>query len=701
MSPRTRAALALSLLSACAPGTASAPDGGEAPADAAVDRAPVYDGAVDEVDAAPPDAPTDGGVLARHWPRSAAELRAAVGDRGSWTAAWQLDEASGWPADDLGPGALVPAGAVAYAQPGAWPEDRALGLAGDGAAVADPDPVALDRSRSLALLISLAVEPAPNGRAVVSKRGADGVGATLLAVDPATGHLSATLFDGARAVTARLPIDHRGTGFHDVLVTLDRVTATLRISSDLGRGPTVDLSTLGELSTSAPFTLGADADGPAAGQRVAFAALADAELAVLATAGDDALYRLRRFTERPAPIIRPPAGFPWVPPWPIRRERRGVYTIDLDPRDLQVATTADVWIAPTGDDAAAGTQAAPRRSVHAALAGMTAPTTIHLAPGVYDADAGWYGVSPAFDVNLIAEGGRAVLTSADLELAWQPSAAGAGVYEAHPPATPYALIDDRVAGVDPWLTAVGSLAEVVTTPGSWTASGGVVTVHTRDGRPPDRVVRAMPAATLNAIVDDPARTIYLEGIDLEGGYKALHVLRAHRLVLVDTALRYGATEGLSVLSTDEVLAFRARAEANAWDGMAYTTTAHVLEVDCVGRDNGRDGSNIDNGSTVHSGGTVIRLGGDYRDNLGPNVADVQGAWSWNLGTVAGGNRATQATQRVNFYIDGQLWLRDARALDATGDRTTDLASGPGAGLHLHDTDWATIAGPGTLDSRAE
>ena len=50
--------------------------------------------------------------------------------------------------------------------------------------------------------------------------------------------------------------------------------------------------------------------------------------------------------------------------------------------------------------------------------------------GTYDADAGWYGVNPAFDVNLIAEGGRARVTSADVDLTWQPSAAGPDVYEA-------------------------------------------------------------------------------------------------------------------------------------------------------------------------------------------------------------------------------------------------------------------------------
>jgi hypothetical protein len=390
---------------------------------------------------------------------------------------------------------------------------------------------------------------------------------------------------------------------------------------------------------------------------------------------------------------------PWALPWPIRRERRGDFAIDVDPLALPLTTTADLWIAPTGRDASPGTMTMPKRSLHAALAAMTAPTTIHIAAGTYDLDHGWWGTSPPYDVNLLAEGGRARFTIADADLVWRASAAGPGVYEATFAATPYAVIDDRVAGVDPWLRAAASVAEVAATAGSWFAAAGVVTVHPRDGQPPDARVQVMPSAVLNGVIDDPARRVYLRGLDLEGGYKALQVRRARSLIVVDTSFRYGAGEGLSVESTGEVLAFRATAAANNWDGLAYTTTPHVLEVDCVGVDNGRNGSNINNGSTVHNGGTVVRLGGDYRDNQGPNVADVQGAWSWNLGTVAAGTRATSSTQRVNFYIEGELWLREGSAVDQAAASTTDLVAAPGASLHVFDSPYATTSG--TVDDRAE
>jgi hypothetical protein len=227
-----------------------------------------------------------------------------------------------------------------------------------------------------------------------------------------------------------------------------------------------------------------------------------------------------------------------------------------------------------------------------------------------------------------------------------------------------------------------------------------VIVHTRDGLPPVKL-SVMPYATLNAVVDDPGRAVYLEGLDLEGGYKALRVNRARRVILVDTALRYGAGEGLSAIDTGEVLAFRAVAEANGWDGLAYSSTPHVLEVDCVGRDNGRSGTDLDNGSTVHSGGTVVRVGGVYRGNAGPNVADVQGARSWSLGSSAGGNRAAASYQRVNYFIDGRMWLREVSARDLAADATMDLVAWTGAVIHAHDTDRDTVGGAGAIDALAE
>ncbi|HVV87186.1 MAG TPA: DUF1565 domain-containing protein [Kofleriaceae bacterium] len=693
--------LAAATLAACNPGGSVTDDA--TPVDPPPDAAPPsIDGQVLEVDAAPAiDAQEPDGPAARTWPRTAAELRAALGDRGVWTSAWQLDETEGRAVDELGMSALMSMGSVAYQQPGAWADDRAVGFdSSDDGLVAALPPFELVRDRSVAALFSIRLGDAGAGTTIAARRGNDG-GVILLAVDPSTGHLSAELGDGVHTALVELPIDHRDGAFHDVLVVVDRQAQVLRIVSDLGRSPATSIATIGDAVTTAPFALGATRGNGAADVQIAFAAVATDDVGALTTGADDALRALRTATERKAPIVRPPAGLPWTPPWPIRRDHRGAFSIDVDPHDLRLVTTAHLWISPAGSDAADGSASTPMRSLHAALSAMTGPTTIHVAPGTYGADAGWYGVNPPYDVNIIAEGGRARLTTADVDLAWVPSAAGAGVYQATAAAAPYTVVDSGIAGSEPWLLHVATAADVAATPGSWTADGALVTVHTRDGRVPDAWVEALPAATLNGYIDDPARSVYLEGLDLEGGYKALHVNHAHELILVDTAFRYGAGEGLSVLDTDEVYAFHAVAEANNADGLAYSWVDHILEVDCAGTDNGRDNSDIDNGSTVHTGGTVVRVGGVYRSNGGPNVADVQGSSTWNLGTVAGANHAITQTQRVNFYTDGVLWLREGNALDAPVDHTIDLVPAGGGTMHLYDSDRATFGGDGVIDERAE
>ena len=48
-----------------------------------------------------------------------------------------------------------------------------------------------------------------------------------------------------------------------------------------------------------------------------------------------------------------------------------------------------------------------------------------------------------------------------------------------------------------------------------------------------------------------------------------------------------------------------------------------------------------------------------------------------------------------------MWLREVRAVDDSSALTTDLVAAPGAALHVHDSDYATVGGTGTVDSQAE
>ena len=84
-----------------------------------------------------------------------------------------------------------------------------------------------------------------------------------------------------------------------------------------------------------------------------------------------------------------------------------------------------------------------------------------------------------------------------------------------------------------------------------------------------------------------------------------------------------------------------------------------LEIDCEGAYNGRDGANQNNGSTMHDGGKIIRVGGVYRRNHGPNVIDVNdGTQSLNIGVHAHSSKATDTNSNVDFRTrdDADMWL---------------------------------------------
>ena len=84
-----------------------------------------------------------------------------------------------------------------------------------------------------------------------------------------------------------------------------------------------------------------------------------------------------------------------------------------------------------------------------------------------------------------------------------------------------------------------------------------------------------------------------------------------------------------------------------------------LEINCEGAYNGRDGANQNNGSTMHDGGKIIRVGGVYRRNHGPNVIDVNdGTQSLNIGVHAHSSTATSSASNVDFRTrdDADMWL---------------------------------------------
>ncbi len=83
--------------------------------------------------------------------------------------------------------------------------------------------------------------------------------------------------------------------------------------------------------------------------------------------------------------------------------------------------------------------------------------------------------------------------------------------------------------------------------------------------------------------------------------------------------------------------------------------AYVIEQDCRGTcagDIATQGTGISvnrNGSSVHDNVDILRIGGYYEENWGPQIADVANAdtgTSWNIGVTCG---PTTEPQSIGFY----------------------------------------------------
>jgi hypothetical protein len=118
------------------------------------------------------------------------------------------------------------------------------------------------------------------------------------------------------------------------------------------------------------------------------------------------------------------------------------------------------------------------------------------------------------------------------------------------------------------------------------------------------------------------------------------------------------------------------------DGFNYhcNTTAkkpNVIEINCIARYNGETtGGESNNGSTIHDGGNIIRLNGDYFESQVGNVTDAY-AMSVNLNCKAHDSIITDATRAGNFVLikgaatTAKMWVIDCLSYGSVYDLVSD------------------------------
>ena len=190
------------------------------------------------------------------------------------------------------------------------------------------------------------------------------------------------------------------------------------------------------------------------------------------------------------------------------------------------------------------------------------------------------------------------------------------------------------------LTKKTSIDEVEATPGSWFDDATYIYVHTSDSRVPDIDIR--PYFRISPTISLNGFDLYMEGIEVQGGssviYSSYNSTPSSNFYAKNCIFKYSTVENICTLKGAYQYLQNCVAARGALDGFNYHANGAVIpkaiEVSCVGRHNGTLGDGADNGSTIHDGGTIIRINCECHHNHGPNFADSNdNTKSWNLGCI--------------------------------------------------------------------
>ena len=221
---------------------------------------------------------------------------------------------------------------------------------------------------------------------------------------------------------------------------------------------------------------------------------------------------------------------------------------------------------------------------------------------------------------------------------------------------------------------------VYSTPGSWILTGGTFYLHTLDGREQDEDLLCFRSG--NNLVAEGNITLYLENLKVYGGsvpLKATAQAGTDQLKVYakncDFYYPYTANDDCVQMQGTTISIFQnCRAKYGKKDGFNYHVAEGIvpkaIEIGCEGAYCGNIEDANDQGSTIHDGGSAIRVNCLYHHNQGSNVADeTAGTEAWMIGCVAFNSLAVNAGQNANYFTyDGvKFWMESCVGFGSTNN----------------------------------
>jgi hypothetical protein len=411
------------------------------------------------------------------------------------------------------------------------------------------------------------------------------------------------------------------------------------------------------------------------------------------------------------------------------------YITNLNRFDYQISASNSYYLASWGNDSNSGTSlnnafATPNALIAAANAtGLGANFFVDGTGNyVYDRNKAWT-TSPTVPVNVIGINGTPTF-SARQDLTF--SAFSGAAYQATRSSILWEF-DSAILNANgdaSRLAKVADAATVVSTAGSFFTDNVTLYVRTADSRN----LATSSLGMLNMLkINPPTLTtnnnIYVENINFEGFQTAAFsisnsssndtITAYFRSCSFKYANDSGSSEltgnGLAILGAAKTILDNCVTASNFLDGNNYhfknTVIPHAVEFNCISRGNGYSTitPEANNASTIHDGGRIIRVNGQYYDSQGRNLHDVNAnaateVQSWNIGTNSHSSRALTSTGGANYASgDGtgghtKMWLTNPLSSGSVEDYIINSGDTLLYNLGSQASGWTGVNNGGTLST---
>lgn len=343
-------------------------------------------------------------------------------------------------------------------------------------------------------------------------------------------------------------------------------------------------------------------------------------------------------------------------PFDIQTSQNGEVVTNYDVAENKIPVTKTYYVdVEKGDNSNAGTETEPFQSINRALRYGDADEIV-VQEGVYGWTNGFSGYSQVKPFNLIGKGDVFIGSHRDGQT-WELASGYSNTYSTN--ASSVIEIADVKGKQTRILDKKSSADEVEANPNSYYIdTSNNIYVHTYDNRKPDKHI--LPNMAQDALKLENVDKIYIENVNFTNSVNVTADQTGKSLFGKNCQVMLASSgNGFAITSIENVILQNCVAEYAQRDGFNYHVANGIvpkaIEIDCIGRHNGRDSADQNNGSTAHDGGQVLRIRGEYYGNSGPNVIDVNdNVVSVNVGVHAHSSTATKGTVSNSNFKNGNV-----------------------------------------------